>query len=436
MRKRKPTRREFMSKAAALGMAGAVGGCATTGEPGEMAEVAETVQPEPIDVAQLEPAPAPERQLPAPGENIRLGWIGVGSRGSGVLRDALKFDGVDIVAVCDAYDVWRNRAVSWCEDHYPEVADYVLFEEMIANEELNAVAISTPDHIHYPAAMAALNAGLDVYCEKPMTLSWDEAAALQRRVNETGAVFQVGTQLRSLPMYGKVREWYQQGQIGDVVEVNVNRHSGSGSIIRKGPPKEANRQNVHWDAFLRDTKPYDYDPVRYFLWRMFNEYSNGVSGDLMVHHLDLAHYVTGASMPDRVMSVGGIYTYDDGRTVPDTISTIIEYPEKFHVNYTTTLANGHYGLTERYLGTDGTIEIQGMGNAKLFRKGYEEEFRSEGIVNTPHLEDFFTAIRTREKTIAPAEAGFMGAACASMAVLSEQTGESVKWDRDAQRVYV
>ena len=141
-------------------------------------------------------------------------------------------------------------------------------------------------------------------------------------------------------------------------------------------------------------------------------------------------------MPERVMSVGGVYHYNDGRTCPDTISALVEHPEKFHFNYTTTYANGHYGLTERYLGTEGTIEIREMSEMSIFKEGSEESFVSPGIFNEPHLEDFFQCMRSRKKTIASVEAGFMGAACCHMVVVSEQTGKTAHWDAAKSRMNV
>jgi predicted dehydrogenase len=402
------SRRAFMASATALGFGGSLSGCASFAHTGAVV------------------ASRKRRDLSA-NERIRCGFVGVGSRGGSILSSTLKRDDVEVVAVCDTYDDYREGAVERCKKKRGEVADYVRFEDMIEKEALDAVVVATPDHVHGDAILHALNHKLDVYSEKPMTLTWKEAKAVRNRAQDTGAVFQVGTQLRSMALYQKARDLVQDGAIGTLVEVNVNRHY-RGSVLGPRVPDKLDESRVHWDVFQRDAKKYKFDARRYFEWRQFREYSNGALGDLMLHHIDQCHFITGCSMAQRVMSVGGIYFWDDGRTVPDTVSVLVEYPEGFHFNYTTTAANAHYGLRERYLGSDGTIEIRGMGAMSVYGKSGEKKEVSDGPKNDPHLADFFDNMRFRGKTIAPVEAGFMAATCAHMAVLSQRSGESAKWD--------
>ncbi len=353
----------------------------------------------------------------------------MGGRGSSLLQETLRRDDVLVVAVCDAYDVWRDRAVNWCKERYPAVGGYHLYPEMLAAENLDALIIATPDHIHADAAMAGLDYALDVYVEKPMTLTVEAAEALRKRAADTDGIVQVGTQLRSTDIYQRAQELYQSGTIGTLAEVQVNRHVGDGLATYNAPPAEANASNVHWDEFLHGTKNYRFDPRRFFQWRLFEEYSNGITGDLMMHHLDACHFITGCGFPDRAMSIGGIYHYDDGRTVPDTVSTLFAYPEGFQFNYTTTLVNGHYGIVERYLGSDGVLEFTGMGVLKVIKRDFENVFESEGLDTRAHLGNFFDCVRSRQAPVASIEAGFQGSASGHMAVLSERSGETIHWDQ-------
>ncbi len=410
-----PTRRDFLAQAATVG---ALAGCTTTSATGPSSAAA---------------GPAVRRKLGA-NDKVRCGIIGAGGRGSTLLQETLRRDDVLVVAVCDAYDVWRDRAVNWCKEHYPAVGSYHLYPEMLATENLDALIIATPDHIHADAAMAALDHAIDVYVEKPMTLSAEEATALRKRAKDTGGVVQVGTQLRSTDIYKRAQDLYQSGTIGTLAEVQVNRHVGDGLANYNAPPAEANASNVHWDEFLHGTKNYRFDPRRFFQWRLFEEYSNGVSGDLMMHHLDAFHFITGCGIPERAMSIGGIYHYDDGRTVPDTVSSIFSYSEGFHFNYTTTLVNGHYGIVERYLGSDGVLEITGMGVLKVIKRDFENVFESEGLDTRGHIENFIDCVRSRQTPIASIDAGFQGAVTCHMAVQSERTGEAVHWDRKQESI--
>jgi predicted dehydrogenase len=420
------SRREFLG-AAAVGLGAAATRCATARE--GTAAGHNSAAPE-LSVA----APAPRRKAIGANDRIRCGFIGVGRRASSTLQEVLKRDDVDVVAIADAYDVWRERALGWCKEKQPDVTGYVRFEELLDNEQLDSVFVGTPDHIHAPAILTAIDSGLDVYAEKPMTLNLEEAAAVRTRTRETGAVVQVGTQLRSTDIYQQARDAVQRGDIGKLVVVRVNRSYPGEALPEMAPPEEANSSNVHWREFLRHTRRYRFDLQRFFNWRQFREYSNGYTGDLMLHHLDICHFITQCGMPDHIMSSGGIFFMDDGRTRPDTVTTIAGYPEKFVFNYTTTVASGHYGHVERYIGTEGVIELRGMREMSIFRNEVEEVAQSEGLNDAGHVADFFDCMRSRRDPVAPVEAGFMGAVCCHMAVLSQESGESAKWDAETEQI--
>ena len=414
----KSTRRTFLKTTAGAALAAA--GCATN-------------KPAPPKMAAAA-TPKRTRRALGPNDRIRCAFIGIGSRGSSILGSALTFDDVDMVAVADTYDANRERALDACKKKYPGATGYVRFEDLLEKEQLDAVITATPDHIHVPVILAALDAGLDVYTEKPMTLTWESAKQVRDRANAAGAVIQVGTQLRSMEMYQRLRDVVQSGELGKLLRVWVNRDDNAKPLDRADTPAGATELNTHWPLFLRDTKPYPYDPLRYFYWRQFVEYSNGYYGDLMLHHLDICHFVTGCGMPAVVKAVGGIYTFNDGRTCPDTVSALLEYPEKFQFNYSTTVGNGHFGLFERYLFTNGSVEVRGMGEMSIFRGDNEEKVGSKGILNEPHLQNFFDAMRSRSATIAPIEAGLMAATCAHMAVMSMNSGRAAAWDGQNGRV--
>ncbi len=427
MKREQPSRREFLHRAAALGATGAIGGCAS----GKGKRIAAAAPPPAPAIT-----PAWERRKLGANDRVRCGFVGIGKRGSSILGSVLARKDVDVVAVADVCDANRAAALARCRAKVKEAREYARFEDLFEKEPLDLIITATPDHVHTPVILMAVEAQCDVYSEKPMTLTMEQAKAIRDRVHETGAVLQTGTQLRSNNMYQAARAAFQSGAIGKLLAVHVHRNAWGGA--NRPIPDGLTAANTHWDLFLRDTKPYPFDEDRFINWRHYVEYSNGAAGDLMLHHLDLCHYITGCGMPARVMSVGGIYTLHDGRTTPDTISVLLEYPEGFQFNYLTTYANGHYGLTERYLGSEGTIEVREMSVMSVYR-GREEDEKEEivesvGVLNEPHLDDFFRAVRTREMTVAPVEAGFMGATCAHMAVLSEQTGECAKWDAATETI--
>lgn len=422
MKRKNSTRREFLAGVAATGTVGALSGCVTTGQPADLSAAAPGVMAKAV----------PARRVLGANDRIQCGFIGIGSRGTSLLASVLHRKDVDVAAVCDIHDIHLAQALEMTRANNPEVRSYIRFEDLLEKEKLDCIVTATPDHIHAPVILGAFDCGMDVYTEKPMTLTWQSAQAIRDRARETGAVVQVGTQLRSMSMYQKAREVYQSGGLGKLVAVQVMRNSGRGGYRHRLTTVE--QSSVHWDLFLRDTKPYPFDPQRFLNWRRYVEYSNGAAGDLMMHHLDIFHFITGCGMPERVMSVGGLYALNDGRTCPDTIGVLLEYPEKFQFNYTTTYVSGRFGLLERYMGTEGALEIRDMSDMTVYSGDRQELVKSPGVFNEPHLDDFFACMRSRKPTIAPVEAGCQGSICCHMAVLSEQTGESIKWDAANQRV--
>ena len=432
MSQKKESRRQFLGKAASLGAGSVIaGGCATGTK---TASVAPSPVAPAVVVTTTTPAAIPERRVIGANDRIRVGAIGTGGRGSADLAAFLTRADVDVVAVTDAYTKYRERGVAACKKKLPQVAEYIRFEEMIEKEQLDAVMIATPDHTHAPAIMMALDAGLDVYTEKPMTLTWEDAKMVRDRALETKAIIQVGTQLRSMPMYQKARDVVQAGEIGKLLAVRVNRDAAGPSMGSPRIPDGAQPSEIDWEVFLRNTKPYPVDLRRYFMWRHFVEYSNGVLSDLMCHHIDLCHMITGCGMPAKVMAVGGIFIYDDGRSTPDTVSAVVQYPEQFVFTYSTCGANGKYGLVEKYLGSEGTIEIDGMREMTIWRGDKKEVVQSAGILDKPHVDNFIESMRSRKQPIAPVSAGFQAATACHMALASVESGESAKWDPKSETV--
>ncbi|GMW00885.1 MAG: dehydrogenase [Candidatus Hydrogenedentota bacterium] len=420
MKNTQTTRRDFLRKAGAIGAAGAVAGCA------------KDKAAAPVEVAAVAPAPKPEavRRVIGANDRVRCAFVGVGGRGSSLLSTALRIKDIEPIAICDTYDSARMNAADKCKQVNPNIKNYIKFEEMFEAENLDAVVIATPDHLHASVIMAALDRKIDVYCEKPMTFHWEDAKAIRNCANETGAIVQIGTQLRSTDIYNKAREIAQSGELGKLIMVQVNRNAWDGMATYNKPPEGATAENTHWPLFVRDTKEYPFDARRYFQWRLFEDYSNGVTGDLMLHHLDICQYISGCGMAERVMSVGGIYHYHDGRTVHDTMSALVKFPEDFHFNYTTTLVNGKYGLEERYLFSDGTIEFSRMNTMTVSRKSNapEEVVTTKGLDTLGHIQNWVDSIRSRKQPVTGVEAGMRGAILCRMAMQSQVSGQAAQWD--------
>mgnify|MGYP006289293683 CR=1 FL=1 len=374
-------------------------------------------------------------EAPAP-KTLRCGVIGVGKRGGAILQTLLELESVEVVAVSDTYDVWRSRALAWCKQKNGDAAEYVEYERMLKKEDLDAVFIATPEHILAPAANEALDEGCAVYIERPMALTWEAAKALRDKARDKKAVVQMGTQCRNTDLHMRAREILASGDLGTLAMVQVNHYEAGQPLDREGLPKEATEESVHWSLFLADTKEYPFDPLRYFHWSHFEEYSGGLNGGTLADHLDACHFLANASMPTRVMSAGSLAKFIDGRTCPDTVNTVVEYAGGLQFTYTATLTNGRFGIDERYICTKGVLHIRNMQEMTIYREDIEENLKSNGPNTKAHIEDFLAAVRSEGAPRATIDEGFHTAAACHMAVLSDQSGKAVTWNAQEETVVV
>ncbi len=379
-----------------------------------------------------EPAPTP---APAPAPR-RGAVIGVGKRGGALLQTLLELDHVQVVALADTYDVWRNRALAWCKQKNGETTDYVEYDRLLKKEKLDAVFIATPPHTLAPAALEALDRGCAVYIERPMALTWEAAKAVRAKARETAAVVQVGSHYRSTDLHLQAREMLASGSLGKLAMVQVNHYDVGQALDPESLPKEATEESLHWPLFLGDTRAYPFDPLRYFYWVHFEEYSGGLNGGMLADHLDTCHFLSGAGMPARVMSAGSLAKFTDGRSCPDTVNTIVEYPGGLQFTYTATLTNDRFGVEERYICTGGALHIRNMQEMTIFREDIEENLKSNGPNTRAHIEDFLAAVRSGGTPRATVDEGFHTAAACHMAVLSDQSGRAVTWDAQAETAVV
>ncbi|MFO7614413.1 MAG: Gfo/Idh/MocA family oxidoreductase [Bacteroidales bacterium] len=340
---------------------------------------------------------APELR-PAGGQEkeIRLGIIGYGLRGrdilmaagfahpkmiNGMMEGALtnKLDkryedylaqeslNVRVTGVCDIFDVYGEEAREAGANHYKEGTNgrmeemprrYSNYQELIEAEDVDAVIIATPDHWHGPMSMAAARAGKHIYCEKPMTWTVEETYEVRQAVKENNVVFQLGHQGRQNESYMKAKEVVRQGVLGRIslVEVTTNRNDPNGAWVYPIHP-EAGPNNIDWEQFIGPAPWHDFSLERFFRWRCWWDYSTGLSGDLLTHEYDAINQILELGIPHSAVSSGGIYFFKDGRTVPDVLQTVFEYPEKdLTLLYSATLAsNRRRGRV--IMGHDATMEL-------------------------------------------------------------------------------
>jgi predicted dehydrogenase len=287
-------------------------------------------------------------------DNIQIALIGAGGMGMGDTSLAVSMAKVKLVAVCDIYDGRLARAKERWGSDLLATRDY---REVLARKDVDAVIIATPDHWHQRITIDALNAGKNVYCEKPMIHSIDEGPAMIEAQRHTGRTLQIGSQYVSSLVYQKAKELLSAGAIGqlNMVEAWLDRNTAIGAWQYSIPP-DASPATIDWDRFLGSAPKVPFEPVRLFRWRNYRDYGTGVAGDLFVHLLTGLHFATGSKGPNRVYATGGLRFWKDGRDVPDVMLALLDYPGftvQLKVNFESGSPAESAGM--KFVGSEGTI---------------------------------------------------------------------------------
>lgn len=397
--------------------------------------------------------------LSAQGANnkLNLGWIGGGSRGYYLMERfyVAKIPNAQIGYVCDAFDDRLARAIDRVQSmggNRPKASKK--YHELLADKSLDGVVIATPEHLHHNMTLAALKAGKNIYIEKPLAHTIEEGEEVRKAVMASGKVVQVGTQNRSNSLYHMARDMYNQGQIGDIHYVRAFWYRNSlpnNPAWRYQIPADANPTNTDWEAFLGPAPQRPFSKERFYQWRLYWDYSGGISTDLLVHQTDITNFVVGKTVPLSCMASGGIYRWtgpNDDREVPDCLSAIYEYPGKFHINYSCYFGNDHYGYGEQFMGNEGTIEVLN----RQYLNFYPETFRgkapprvaarkvvkiylpkNDNYAVEAHIRNWLAAVRGEAKLVAPVEMGQNAAISGHMATLSYKNSKKILWDERARK---
>ncbi|MEK7727985.1 MAG: Gfo/Idh/MocA family oxidoreductase [candidate division KSB1 bacterium] len=318
----------------------------------------------------------------APSDRIRLATIGMGIIGFIDTETALRVPGVELVAASDLYDGRRARVNEVFGKNVATTRDY---REIFSRADIDAVIISTPDHWHAPLAIAAMNAGKHVYCEKPMVQKVAAGAAVIEAQRQTKKVMQVGSQFVSSIIYDKAKELFKAGAIGalNTVEASWKRNSAIGAWQYSIPP-DASPETIAWDRFLGEAPKRPFEAMRFFRWRNYTDYGTGIPGDLFVHLFSGIHHVLGALGPSQIAASGGLRHWNDGRDVPDVIWGLFDYAKnENHPAFTLALSTNFVDGSDseagiRFIGSEGVMTITGNG-VKVVRRGVYRE-RMEDVI--------------------------------------------------------
>jgi predicted dehydrogenase len=292
----------------------------------------------------------------APSDTIRFASIGTGIRGCEHLEASLEVPGIQCVAVCDLYDSRHIAAQEAVKN--PNVTATRDYRTILDRKDVDSVLIATMDHNHRRIFEDACAAGKDVYCEKPMSHLVEDGFAMVEAAQKNKRMVAIGSQRVSSVLYAKAKEIYDSGKLGEVFSINAywDRNSPSGAWVYPIPP-DASEKTIDWNSFLGAAPKHAFDPVRFFRWRCFTDYGEGLGGDLFVHLLSGIQFVAGIKEPAlRAQSSGGLFHFKDGREFPDLIETLYDYP-----NCRVTLRcnlNNDGGEFIGFYGTKGTMIIK------------------------------------------------------------------------------
>jgi predicted dehydrogenase len=332
---------------------------------------------------------------------VALGVIGSGDRGRHVMGLFQATKQVDVVALCDVYAQQIDRAM----ERAPGAKGYSDHRKLLEHKGLNAVLIATPDHWHAATTIDALNAGMDVYVEKPLTRTIEEGPEIVKAARVNDRICQVGMQQRSGAHYLQAkREYFDTRRLGRITLARTWWH-GNAYHLRRAPESLRNRpSNLDWARFLGPLKWREYDPQQYFNWRAYLDFGGGQVTDLFTHWIDVVHMLLGQEIPTSAVAAGGVYHYKDGRTAPDTINVLLEYGDEFTATFEATLAPGIRGAAVEIAGTEGRLwidrsryEFHPAGrNAKPEIFEVPEDERRTDKMTLDHVQNFLDCVASRK----------------------------------------
>jgi predicted dehydrogenase len=390
-------------------------------------------------------------------DRISLCHIGVGSRGrdlASVVSQVSKANNVELTAVCDLWRLNREKAVLAGTQVFGRaprsLADY---EDAFRLKDVDAVIISTPDHSHSPLLKTAIEAGKDCYIEKPMGNVLAEVRAARDAALKSSRIVQVGTQHRSEPYPQAAHRLIQSGVLGDISKVEIVWNYNGPRWRGREETKMMREEDTNWRKWLL-AKPYrPFDPKVYCEFRLYKEFSGGITDQWMSHAIDLVHWFMNDSLPRSVVAHGGVFAWSDGRENPDTFEALLEYPKGFLVSYSTSFGNDSPSFT-RYMGKRATlVNVGGEGSPRYQlveeRGNHEDDAEIDGRrtvtsvllpgetqippmgiddLTLEHMTNWFECLRSRQQPHCTVQDGFSHSVACIMAAQSYWSGRRVYWD--------
>jgi len=402
-------------------------------------------------------------------DRINIGFLGCGDRSSDhreIVKNSQKDKNLTVVAVCDIWKHNREKAAAGCKKLFGnDVRQFKYSEEMLLMPDLDAVMIATGDFQHAKLLAEVVKAGKDCYCEKPLSIDVDDAKMARSAVLASKQVVQMGSQWISDPIQIKVRDIVRSGRLGQITKIEQVWNDNGPRWHNPNDPDVAaiREEDTDWKRWLLDKPFVPFDPWKYFEFRIFREYSGGITSQWMSHGSGLVHFYTDTTIPDSVVANGGIFGWPDIRQNPDTFQALSTYDDaKMLYSYTSNYAS-KFGDYTCIRGKEGTLFAHGgEGSSRWFfipehqnlpggfdfyegikdavKSGKAEIITTEeyGIKMGPcngddnhkyHLNNWVDCIRTRNvNTNGTIHTGYWNAVASIMATRAYREGKKLYWD--------
>lgn len=421
--------------------------------------------------SQTSPSARAQGRIAGANDRIRIGIVGFSDRLVGALLPAYKalageFN-CEIVGVSDIWNSRRDEAKAYFAKNFGQEIDiYRNNEELYEKAKLDAVIISTADFQHALHAIEGINAGCDIYCEKPFAETMADARAALKAVKASDRIVQIGSQRRSGPTYHAAYDYMKSGKFGPIVAADMTWNVNQPGRWRRPKLVSAiQEKDVDWKRFLMNRPDDQWDPRKFLEYRLFWPYSSGIPGQWMCHQIDTIHWFTGLPHPRSVAANGGIYQWKDGRTNFDTLTAVFDYgplddpSSGFQVTYSSRFSNSAGETKEIYYSNGGELNLASgkvtsngglkkeMASVMSLPPNLLEDYSLKGAtpattaantgadeLTTAHMKNWLECLRSRKETNAPVEAGYQHSIATIMANAAARTGERVTFDEKTQEV--
>ncbi|MBL8174269.1 MAG: Gfo/Idh/MocA family oxidoreductase [Bryobacterales bacterium] len=373
-------------------------------------------------------------------ERLRIGIIGCGGMAGGHMRALVRMkeaENIEVASVCDLWDVRAEEASKITGGKVVKG-----YKNVLADKDIDYVLNATPEHWHAQITLDAADAGVHVYCEKPMTYSIEEAKKVVAKVKATGIKMQVGVQGMSDDSYEVAHEYVKNGTLGKVViaQIDYSRNHKDDFWLYEEKPNAKPGENLDWNTWQGSTKKRPFDPERFFSWRRFWDYSGGIASDLFVHRVTRLIKALGLTFPDKVVATGGKFQFPNSKAdIPDTFNMLLDYPEGVTIQLVSSMANDT-PVTHMLRGHKATLEFTRTGFNIVPQRLYANEvkpvtYEKKGAEDIAlHHKNLQAAIRKNEALKCDCMLGYYGVVAARMGVESFRKRKYLAWDRAKERV--